>query len=600
MASTLLVSAQSVSKSYGLHALFSGITLSFYADERLGLIGPNGSGKSTLLKLLAGIETPDSGQISASSRAHLVYLPQEDVFDSDISVETALLQALPESQKDGGLNTIRDLLRQVAFADLQQRVGTLSGGWRKRLAIVCALVQHPDLLLMDEPTNHLDLEGILWLEDLLKQARFAFVLVSHDRYFLENVTNRIMELSRRYPEGYLKVAGNYSEFLEKRAAAVDQQDKEEQVLANKFRRELEWLRRGPKARTTKAQARIDSAYQLQDELGEVRGRNAQTAVVQVEFDATGRRTRKLVEAKGVAVHRGGRQLFAGLDLRLTPGSCLGLLGRNGSGKSSLMQLLKGELQPAAGSVAWAEALKIVSFDQQREQLDKSRTLKETLAPLGESVVFQGKAVHVSSWARRFLFSTEKLGLLVSRLSGGEQARVLIARLMLTPADILLLDEPTNDLDIPTLEVLEDSLEEFPGAIVLITHDRYLIDRLSDRLLYLDGQGQARFFADYGQWLQSHRLQASTPLATVAAPKPAKKSVVGLSREERKELDGIEKKIEKSEAEVQRLQQQLHDPAIMSDAERLKELYSELKAAEAKVAKIYDRWQELEALDHQGP
>ena len=599
MASTLLVSAQSVSKSYGLHALFSGITLSFYADERLGLIGPNGSGKSTLLKLLAGIETPDSGQISASSRAHLVYLPQEDVFDSDISVETALLQALPESQKDGGLNTIRDLLRQVAFADLQQRVGTLSGGWRKRLAIVCALVQHPDLLLMDEPTNHLDLEGILWLEDLLKQARFAFVLVSHDRYFLENVTNRIMELSRRYPEGYLKVAGNYSEFLEKRAAAVDQQDKEEQVLANKFRRELEWLRRGPKARTTKAQARIDSAYHLQDELGEVRGRNAQTAVAQVEFDATGRRTRKLVEAKGVAVHRGGRQLFAGLDLLLTPGSCLGLLGRNGSGKSSLMQLLKGELQPAAGSVAWAEALKIVSFDQQREQLDKSRTLKETLAPLGESVVFQGKAVHVSSWARRFLFSTEKLGLPVSRLSGGEQARVLIARLMLTPADILLLDEPTNDLDIPTLEVLEDSLEEFPGAIVLITHDRYLIDRLSDRLLYLDGQGQARFFADYGQWLQSHRLQASTPVATVAAPKPAKKSVVGLSREERKELDGIEKKIEKSEAEVQRLQQQLHDPAIMSDAERLKELYSELKAAEAKVAKIYDRWQELEALDHQG-
>src|SRR5579872_2100175 len=277
MASTLLVSAQSVSKSYGLHALFSGITLSFYADERLGLIGPNGSGKSTLLKLLAGIETPDSGQISASSRAHLVYLPQENVFDPDITVETALLQALPEAQKDGGLNSIRDLLRQVAFADLQQPVVALSGGWRKRLAIVCALIQQPDLLLMDEPTNHLDLEGILWLEDLLKQARFAFVLVSHDRYFLENTTNRIVELSRRYPEGYLKVAGNYSEFLEKRAAAIDQQDKEEQVLANKFRRELEWLRRGPKARTTKAQARIDSAYQLQDELNEVRGRNAQTA-----------------------------------------------------------------------------------------------------------------------------------------------------------------------------------------------------------------------------------------------------------------------------------------------------------------------------------
>jgi ATP-binding cassette subfamily F protein uup len=599
MASTLLVSAQSVSKSYGLHALFSGITLGFYADERLGLIGPNGSGKSTLLKLLAGIETPDSGQISLSSRAHLVYLPQEDVFDPDITVEQALLQALPEAQKEGGLNSIRDLLREIAFADLQQKVGALSGGWRKRLAIVCALIQQPDLLLMDEPTNHLDLEGILWLEGLLKQARFAFVLVSHDRYFLENTTNRIVELSRRYPEGYLKVAGNYSEFLEKREAAIDQQDKEEQVLANKFRRELEWLRRGPKARTTKAHARIDSAYQLQDELNDLRGRNAQTAVAQVEFDATGRKTRKLVEVKAVEVDRGGRRLFAGLDLLLTPGSCLGLLGRNGSGKSSLMQLLKGELQPTAGTVVWAEDLKIVSFDQQREQLDKSKTLKETLAPLGESVVFQGKAVHVSSWAKRFLFPVEKLGLPVSRLSGGEQARVLIARLMLKPADILLLDEPTNDLDIPTLEVLEDSLEEFPGAIVLITHDRYLIDRLSDRLLHLDGRGHAQFFADYDQWLQAHQTRASVPTVSAASAKPAKKPTAGLSREERKELDGIEKKIEKSETEVQRLQQQLHDPAIMSDAERLKELYSELQAAETKVAKLYERWQELEALDKRG-
>jgi ATP-binding cassette subfamily F protein uup len=348
-------------------------------------------------------------------------------------------------------------LREMQFADLQQQVSALSGGWRKRLAITCALIQQPDLLLMDEPTNHLDLEGILWLEGLLKAARFAFVLVSHDRYFLENTTNRTVELNKRYPDGYLKVDGSYSEFLQQRAAVFDQQDREQQVLANKARRELEWLRRGAKARTTKAQARIDYAEGLQGEAAESRRRNLEIASAQIEFDATRRKTRKLVEAKHVTVERGGRALITGLDLLLTPGTCLGLLGRNGSGKSSLMGLLKGEIKPAAGDIAWADDLKVVSFDQQRAQLDQTLTLKHTLAPMGESVVFQGRPMHVTAWAKRFLFPIEKLGLPVSRLSGGEQARVLIAQLMLKPADILLLDEPTNDLDIPTLEVLEDSL-----------------------------------------------------------------------------------------------------------------------------------------------
>ena len=593
MPSELLVSCQSLGKSYGLQNLFQGITLSFHAGERLGRIGPNGSGKSTLLKILAGVETPDSGQVARAGFTHLVYLSQEDVFPAGATVETALLEALPASHKDEGLNSIRDLIREMAFADLKQAVDTLSGGWRKRLAVMCALVRQPDLLLMDEPTNHLDLEGILWLEGLLKEARFAFVLVSHDRYFLENATNRIVELNRRYPDGYLRVEGNYSEFLQRRLEVFDQQDREEQVLANKFRRELEWLRRGPKARTTKARGRIDAAYALKNELDETRGRNAQRASAGIEFDATGRKTRKLLELQGVGLSRGGRRLFAGLDLTLGPGNCLGVLGRNGSGKSSLIQLLRGELEPDAGSIVRVDELKVVSFDQKREQLDKRLSLRETLAPMGESVVFQGKPLHVSAWAQRFLFPMEKLGLPVERLSGGEQARVLIARLMLKPADILLLDEPTNDLDIATLEVLEESLAEFPGAIVLITHDRFLMDRLSDRLLYLDGAGKTQFFADYPQWLEAR--QADAPRATARTEAPArKKPAPALSYEEKKELDRIDKKIEKAEAEVAAVQLQLHDPAIMSDAGRLKELYAQLKVAEARVGEIYARWQELES------
>ena len=591
MASDLLVSLQSLAKSYGSHRLFDGISLGIYAGEKMGLIGPNGSGKSTLLKIIADVETPDSGQVARTGSAHLVYLPQEDVFPTDATVERVLLEALPASQKDAGLNAIRDLLREMAFTNLTQRVDTLSGGWKKRLAVTSALIREPDLLLMDEPTNHLDLEGILWLEDLLRRARFAFVLVSHDRYFLENVTNRIVELNRRYPDGFLRVEGNYSEFLQRRLMVFDQQDREEEVLANKFRRELEWLRRGPKARTTKAKGRIDAAYELKDELVETRGRNAQGARAGIEFEASERKTRKLVELKQAAVERGDRQLFAGLDLVLGPGSCLGVLGKNGVGKSSLMQLLRGELKPNAGSITWADELKIVNFDQKRQQLDRSLSLKEALSPTGDTVMFQGKPLHVSAWARRFLFPTEKLGLPVVRLSGGEQARVLIARLMLQPADLLLLDEPTNDLDIATLEVLEDSLEEFPGALVLITHDRFLMDRLADRLLYLDGTGQTIFFADYAQWLEASKTQAPT---APAQPKPAKRPAPGLSYEEKKELDRIDKKIEKAEGDVAVIQQKLHDPAIMSDAARLKELYAELQAAEAKVASIYARWQELES------
>ena len=592
MASDLLVSIQSLAKSYGAQKLFDGISLSIYVGEKMGLIGPNGSGKSTLLKIMAEVETADAGQVAQAGSTHLVYLPQEDVFPASATVESALLEALPAHQKDAGLNAIRDLLREMAFADLAQKVETLSGGWRKRLAVACALIRDPDLLLMDEPTNHLDLEGILWLEELLKQARFAFVLVSHDRYFLENVTNRIVELNRRYPDGYLRVEGNYSEFLQRRLAVFDQQDQQEQVLANKFRRELEWLRRGPKARTTKAKGRIDAAYELKDELLETRGRNALGARAGIEFEASERRTRKLVELDQVAVERGGRSLFGGLDVALGPGSCLGVLGRNGVGKSSLMQLLRGELKPSAGRIAWADELKIVNFDQKRAQLDRSLTLKDALSPTGDSVMFQGKPLHVSAWARRFLFPTEKLGLPVSRLSGGEQARVLIARLMLQPADLLLLDEPTNDLDIATLEVLEDSLEEFPGALVLITHDRFLMDRLADRLLYLDGEGGVTFFADYAQWLDARRNEGPAPVR--AEPAPKKKPAPALSYEEKKELDRIEKKIEKAEAEVAAIQQQLHEPAIMSDAVKLKELYAELQAAEARVAAVYARWQELES------
>jgi ATP-binding cassette subfamily F protein uup len=588
----ILVQLNGLSKSYTATPLFTALTLGFFEGERLGLIGPNGSGKSTLLRILAGLEAPDAGEITRRRGLRLAYLAQADEFDPGQTIAQALAAAV-EGRAEG-LQRMRETLQRMGFAGLERPVGTLSGGWRKRLAIARALIREPDLLLLDEPTNHLDLEGILWLEGLLKKAPFAFVLVSHDRTFLENAANRIVELNRLYPEGHLRVEGSYSAFLEKRAAFVQAQNRQEASLSNKVRREIEWLRRGPKARRTKAKHRIDSAHALQEELSAVRARTTLDRHARIEFDATGRRTRMLLQAAGVELSRGGRRLFAGIDLTLSPGSRLGILGPNGSGKSSLLQLLSGELEPDAGSIVRAEGVRIVVFDQKREQLDPDRTLKEALCPSGDAVLFQGRQLHVVAWAKRFLFDPGQLPLPVGRLSGGETSRLLIARLMLQPADILLLDEPTNDIDIPTLDMLEESLLEFRGAIVLITHDRLLLDNLSDRLLCLDGRGGAQFFADHDQWFAWKTEMEAGSLLDSKPPKPAKVGTFRLPHKEQAELNRMEQSIEKAEAEAAGLQLALEDPSIASDAERLSEIYAELEDARAKIAQLYERWAELES------
>ena len=593
MPSEILAQCSALTKSFTINPLFTGLNLGFFQGERMGLIGPNGSGKSTLLKIIAGLETPDSGEVTRKRDLRLVYLPQADEFEPGHTVEQALAGALAGGAD--GLQRLRETAQRLGFERLDQPIEELSGGRRKRLAIARALVQQPDLLLLDEPTNHLDLEGILWLEDLLQRAPFAFVLVSHDRYFLSHVTNRIVELNRIYPEGCLRVEGNYPVFIERRADFIQAQNRQEAALSNKVRREIEWLRRGPKARRTKAKYRIDSALDLQDELSSVRARNALERRAQIEFDATGRRTRKLLQASGIALARGGRPLFAGVDFTLTPGTCLGILGPNGSGKSSLLQLLSGELDPDAGTIERADGVQIVVFDQKREQLDPAQTLKEALCPSGDAVVFQGRQLHIVSWAKRFLFPPDQLPLPVARLSGGEKSRLLIARLMLRPADILLLDEPTNDIDIPTLEMLEESLMEFRGAIVLITHDRLLLDNLSDRLLCLDGRGQAEFFADHDQWLAAREAQTALEEVEKKAAKPEKAKPRRLPYKEQTELNRMESAIEKAEAAAAEIRLQLEDPAIATDAARLGELYAALEEAQAKTARLYERWAELEAM-----
>lgn len=598
----MLLTGRNLSKSYGPRLLFSGITLGLNEGERIGLIGANGSGKSTLLRIFAGLETPDEGELIARRQLRTGYVPQLDSLDPEqSSLDSVADQIDPHLDEHERHLRAAVLLDRAGFVDPSIPAGKLSGGWKKRLAIVRQLAREPDLLLMDEPTNHLDLEGILWLEKLIGGAPFATLTVSHDRRFLESIANRIIELGRAYPDGFLSHNGTYSEFIEKREEFLAAQQGRQQALAGGVRREIEWLRRGAKARTTKAKGRIERANAMMSELADLRSRNTQQGAAGVDFSASGRKTRKLIELRHVAKSLGGRELFRDVNFILSPGTKLGLLGPNGSGKSTLIRLLSGELAPDRGEIFRAEQLRVVVFDQHREQLDPEQPLRKALWPSGDTVTFQNQSMHITGWAKRFLFRVEQLDLPIRELSGGEQSRVLIARLMLQPADVLILDEPTNDLDIPTLDVLENALEEFAGALVLVTHDRYLLDRVSTDLLALDGKGNASLYADLSQWEQAReaaeqadaaRKAAEKPRSVPERPQPTRKK--RLTWNEQRELEGMEDAIHKAEAEVELLQTEAGDPAIVSDHVRLHEAYERLSRAQQQVERLYARWAELDA------
>ena len=586
----MLFNCQSVSKAFGTKILFKDLALTISRGDKIGLVGLNGCGKSTFLKIMAGLEPADSGTLAPKRGLRVGHVPQTCEFP-DLTPKEILIKALPSDTQEYDRDHLADKqLRRLGFSGKEPSAALLSGGWKKRLRIAVELISSPDLLLLDEPTNHLDLEGIIWLEKFLKTEAPTYLVVSHDRYFLQGVTNRIIEIDKTYPSGLFAINGAYSEFLAQKEIFLKGQLQKEKSIATKARRETDWLRAGVKARTTKAQSRIDEAGEILEQHADIKARNEQKRT-KIDFAATERETNKLLVAKNLSKELGGKPLFRNLDFTLSPGTRIGLMGPNGSGKTSLLRMLNGEIPPDQGTIKRADNLKVVYFDQHRMQLPLDVTLKEALSPHGDFVSFRGTPVHINGWCKRFLFSPDILGMKIAELSGGERARITIAHLMLQPADILLLDEPTNDLDIPTLETLEESLLEFPGAIVLITHDRCMLDRICNSVLSLGDPNKTETFADFAQW-QASTKHVAAPSKTVDEKKsaPSKSSI---SYSNKKELDKIERKITKLETKVRSLNHLLEEKEVAENPTRLAEICDEIGVVETQIGQLYLEWEKVE-------
>lgn len=598
-----LLTAHDLMKSYPSNTLFDGVSIHVEEGERIGLIGPNGGGKTTLMKILAEIVEADRGEIIRKRGMRVAYVEQDDRFPDSATPLSAVESALDDDiHADVDATTRASItLSKLGFSDHARSVATLSGGWRKRLALACALAQEPEILMLDEPTNHLDLEGVLWLEGFVQQASIAMIFVTHDRRFLENTASRIIELSAAYPGGAFEVSGNYTEFVRRKEAFLDAQRSAQSSVASRVRRDTAWLHQGIQGRQTRNKTQVEAASNRRDELKATTDRNeAPARATAIAFQATNRKTKKLLTLHNISKSMGGKRLFESLDLTLTPGQRTGLLGVNGSGKTTLMRLMSGDLLPDSGSIKRADDLKILTFSQHRGSLDQSQTLQEALCPSGDTVVYRGSPMHVTGWAAKFLFEAEQLSSRICDLSGGEQARVLIASLMLSPADVLLLDEPTNDLDIPTLESLEQALLEFPGAIVLVTHDRFLLERIATEYVALDDSGGAKPFASIEQWKAATKktvpAQTNNPKTGASAQsKPNQSNPGKLSYKFQREYDGMEEAILEAESHVEQLEVEAADPMLSTNHERAAAVYSKLSDAHSRVTALYARWAELESM-----
>ncbi|MTJ31584.1 ABC-F family ATP-binding cassette domain-containing protein [Aphanizomenon sp. UHCC 0183] len=632
-----IVTLQSVKKDFGIKELLKDASFSLDTNDKVGLIGTNGSGKSTLLKMIARLESIDSGQILVNSGAKIVYLPQQPDMDEN---HTVLEQVFADSGEQ--MNLVREyeelsdklahypddsqlmsrlssvmqrmdstgawevetnakiILTKLGIADFDVKVGTLSGGYRKRIALAAALISEPDLLLMDEPTNHLDALSVEWLQSYLNRYRGALLLITHDRYFLDKVTNRIIEIDRGDIYNY---TGNYSYYLEKKAlaeeSAVSTQRKHQGIL----RRELEWLKKGPKARSTKQKARIERAHALRDtEFKQLNGK--------VDISTVGRRIgKKVIELKNVSKGYNGRTLIKDFTYQFSPEDRIGIIGGNGAGKSTLMDIMTAKIKPDSGSVEIGTTIHIGYFNQHSEELltavNEDQRVIDYIKEEGEFIqISDGTKITASQMLERFLFPGNQQYAPINKLSGGEKRRLYLLRILISAPNVLILDEPTNDLDVQTLAVLEDYLEDFNGCVIVVSHDRYFLDRTVDRIFALEeGGGLRQYPGNYSIYLDYKKAEEAEKQETqktaiveekVVSPVTETKKRRRLSNWERREFEELEGKIAKLEADKTAVERKL--ATVAGNYSQVQKLYEEVETLKKNIDLSTERWLELAEMD----
>lgn len=622
-----IISFEDVSKSYGIKPLFEGVTLGLDEGERVALIGLNGSGKSTFLRLVAGREQPDTGRAVVASARAVGYLPQNPPFDSDQSVLDVVFTASDEttrllrdyemachdlsvsgSDEERLLDRVAKLaheleaagawdletnaktvLTQLGITDTGERMGALSGGQRKRVMLAKSLVARPGLLILDEPTNHLDADTIAWLETYLARYAGTLLLVTHDRYFLDRVTNRILEIDRGRVQSF---AGNYSYYVEKKeeqeARLSAASEKREALL----RRELAWLKRGAKARTTKQKARVGRAEELKRQPVEA---------AKSEMDITvgfSRMGKKILQLDGISKSYSDAKLIEGFSYSLKRSDRIGIIGPNGSGKTTLLEIIAGKIEPDAGLVEKGQTIVIGYYDQENRELNGAQRVIDYIREVAEKIeTSDGEVITAGQMLEKFLFPPSMQYDLISRLSGGERRRLYLLRTLMGAPNLLMLDEPTNDLDIQTLVRLEAYLDSFPGCLIIVSHDRYFLDRTVDTIFRFEGNGRIEEYpGNYSAFLESRKreeIEAAETISQASSPAPSAKSsstVRRLSYKERREFEGLEKRIEAAETRKGELQRQL--AASASDFVAVQALYTELETLNQQLERDVDRWAEL--------
>lgn len=622
-----LFSANELRLAYGHQTLLDGVTVAISAGEKVGLVGRNGCGKTSLLKILANENQADSGDISARRGLRIGYLPQEFELDPALSVYDNIAAGAADvasavtryENGDGSESELADLLTLIEHTDgwnldarikalsnalftppLESETGPLSGGEKRRVALCSALASQPDLLLLDEPTNHLDSESIRWLEDFLKTYTGAVIFVTHDRYFLNVIATRIIEISDGKAYSH---PGNYTAFLESKAARQEIAENTEKKRQKFLKDELKWVKAGVKARTTKSRSRLDAFYEVKDQDAPVR-----EGEIDLLIPPPPRLGNTIVDLEDVSITLGDRTLFRSMNLSLEEGQCTGIVGKNGVGKSTLLKICLQQLEPTSGKAILGKQVKINYIDQSRMQLDGTGSLLDEISDGNEKIEFGDEILGARAYLRRFLFSDERINERVDLLSGGERARLMLAKVLKTGGNLIVLDEPTNDLDLQSLRMLEEALAAFPGTILVVSHDRYFLDRICDQIVAFEDDGVKVSPGNFSYYLEKRQARENAARAqATAANRAAKKRASEkkdkprkLTMAEAKELETLEEKVMEADDTVTTLQEKLSSSEVQTDFEQIPVVMAELEAAKKVADGLINRWEFLEEVKANSP